>query len=103
MINNTWQYRAFGPATSVITLAAKGGAVLGGVWISAKGTTNVLTAADTASTTPVFTTGKFISSVASLARGWYAFGGGIACGTGLAVRVASMTGTILWRPSSAGV
>lgn len=103
MIDNSWQYRAFGPATSVIRLAVKGGATLGGIWISAKGTTNVFTAADTASTTPAFTTGKFISSVSSLARGLQSFDGGIACGTGLAVRVVSMTGTILWRPSSAGV
>ena len=101
---DAWQRRTFGPAASVIRLATKGGAVLGGIWISAKGTTNVFAAADTASATPVFTTGKFISSVSSLAKGMHSFGpDGIACGTGLAVTVASMTGTIFWRPSSAGI
>ncbi len=103
MNDQTWQYTTFGPATSVKVLATKGGAVLGGVWISAKGTTNVFTAADTASAAPVFTTRKFISSVTSLAKGMTTFGAGIACGTGLAVRVASMTGTIIWRPSSSGI
>lgn len=101
---DAWQRRTFGPAASVIKLASKGGAVLGGVWISAVGALNVFAAADTASAAPVFTTGKFISSVSSLARGMHSFGpDGIACGTGLAVSVASMTGVILWRPSSAGV
>ena len=102
---DAWQRRTFGPATSAIVLATKGGAVLGGIWISAKGTTNVFAAADTASAAPVFTTGKFISSVTSLGKGAYhRFGeDGIACGTGLAVRCVSMTGVILWRPSSAGV
>ena len=103
MIDNSWQYKTFGPATSAITLATKGGATLGGFWISAKGTTPVITAADTASAAPVFTTRKFLASTTLTAIGNVDFNGGIACGYGLAVRVASCSGTILWRPSSSGV
>ena len=99
---DAWQRRTFGPAASVIKLASKGGAVLGGVWISAVGAVPTFTAYDTASAAPALR--KIVSSVASLARGMHSFGpDGIGCGTGLAVRVVSMTCTVLWRPSSAGV
>ena len=97
---DSWQSRYFGPAASTVILAAKGGAVLGGVWISAKGTTPLISAFDTASATP---TQRRICSVTPTAVGPLDFLGGVGCGTGLVVKVASATGTILWRPSSAGV
>ena len=101
MIDNSWQYKKFGPATSAIVLATKGGATLGGFWISAKGTTPVIAAYDTASAAP--TLRPSVGSTTLTAIGNVDFNGGIMHGTGLCVRVASCTGTILWRPSSAGV
>ena len=103
MIDNSWQYKTFGPATSVFVLASKGGATLGGFWITAQGTSPTITAADTASAAPVFTTRKFLASTTLTAIGNVDFNGGIACGYGLAVRTASCTGAILWRPSSSGI
>ena len=96
----TFQIRRFGPAASTITLATKGGAVLGGVWIAAKGAAGKFTAYDSSAavaaaimlaTSSVGVIGKFFD------------GCPIEGGTGLAVKVTSCTGTIFWRPSSAGV
>lgn len=95
----TYQARKFGPATSVITLAKFGGAVLGGVWIAAKGAAGKMTVYDSSAaiaaqimvaTTSVGVIGKFLD------------GSPFMGGTGLAVRVASCTGTIFWRPGQAG-
>lgn len=97
----TFQARKFGPAASTITLATKGGAVLGGCWISAKGTTPSISAYDTSSATPsagnirVGSTVIAALGLADMMAHEY--------GTGLTVKVASCTGTIFWRPSSAGV
>lgn len=100
--NEIWQARKFGPAASTIQLATKGGATLGGIWISAKGTTPVLQAFDTASATPSLNV--IVASHTPTAVGMAVnLLGGIGCGNGLAVKVASATGTILFRPSNAGV
>ncbi len=99
---NTWQARKFGPAASTIVLATKGGAVLGGVWLSAKGTTPSFSAYDQASSTLVAANIK-VGSTTMTAIGLADFMGGIEFGTGLAFKAASCTGSIFWRPSSAGV
>ncbi len=99
---NTWQVRTFGAAASTITLATKGGAVLGGVWISAKGTTPTISAYDQASTSLLAANRKVCSTVLT-AIGPVDFLGGIEFGTGLQFKCASCTGSIFWRPSSAGV
>lgn len=95
---STWQYRTISGAASTILLSINGGAVLGGVWISSKGATGTLTAYDTASATP--TLRKFIASTASLGKGRTLIEAEV--GTGLAVKVASLTGCIFWRPGQAG-
>ena len=100
-IDNTWQAKTFGPAASTFSLATKGGAVLGGIWITAKGTNPSVSAFDTASATPSLRT--IVASHIPAAVGIINLLGGIGCGTGLAVKTASCTGTILWRPSNAGV
>jgi hypothetical protein len=97
----TFQARRFGPAASTITLATKGGAVLGGVWISARGTAPTFVAYDAVASV----TGSDIipsTAVPAAALGT-AQNVNIECGTGLTVKVASCSGTIFWRPSSAGV
>jgi len=97
MQSTTWIARKFGAAASTIALAAKGGAVLGGIFISAKGTTPIIKAYDA--------TASVAASAILTAHTPTALGlidlKGIQCGTGLTVIVASATGTILWRPSSA--
>lgn len=96
---DSYQTRKFGPAASVITLAKFGGATLGGVWISSKGAAGKMTVYDSSAavaaqimlaTTSVGVIGKFLD------------GSPISGGTGLAVKVASCSGTIFWRPGQAG-
>lgn len=98
---STFQGRVFGPAASTITLATKGGAVLGGVWISAKGTTPVVAGYDQASATLNAGTRR-LASCSPAAVGLIDVKG-IEFGLGMIIKVSSCTGTILWRPSSAGV
>lgn len=86
-------------ASSTIVLATKGGAVLGGIWVSTKGTTPQITVYDAAAST----TGADILPTTTLAAvGNAGIPQAIETGTGLTVKVASMTGTIFWRPSQAG-
>lgn len=96
----TWQYRTLTGAASTIVLSTKGGAVLGGIWISSKAAGGVIRAYDTASATP--TLNKFVASCLSLPKGRTDFGP-VEVGTGLVVATASIVGCIFWRPSSAGI
>ena len=95
----TWQYRRLTGAASTIVLSTKGGAVLGGVWVSSKTATGVIHAYDTASGTP--TLNKFIASCLSLPKGRTVIGP-VEVGTGLAIITASIVGAIFWRPSNSG-
>ncbi len=95
----TYQYRTLTGAASTIVLATKGGAVLGGVWISSKTATGIFQAFDTASATP--TLNPFVASVVSLPKGFNNLGP-VETGTGLVVKTASVKGCIFWRPSQAG-
>ena len=95
----TWQYRTLTGAASTIVLATGGGAILGGLWVSSKTATGVITCFDTASTTP--TKNKFIASTLSIAKGRTDFGP-TETGTGLVVKTASIVGCLMWRPSTAG-
>ena len=95
----TWQYRTLTGAASTIVLATKGGAVLGGVWVSSKTATGVLQAFDTASTTP--TLNPFVASTLSIPKGT-TFIGPIETGTGLVIKTASIKGHIFYRPTNAG-
>ena len=94
-----FQTRKFGPAASTFTLATKGGAVLGGVWISAKGTSPTVVAYDAVASV---TGTDILPSTAPAAVGLLDVKG-IGCGTGLTIKTASCTGTVLWQPSNAGV
>lgn len=95
----TYQYRTLTGAASTIVLSSKGGAVLGGVWISSKTATGILQVFDTASTTP--TLNPFVASCVSLPKGFTNLGP-TEVGTGLVVKTASVKGCIFWRPSQAG-
>ena len=93
----TWQYRTLTGAASTIVLSATGGAILGGLWLSSKTATGVITCFDTASATP--TKNKFIASTLSIAKGRTDFGP-VEVGTGLVVITASIKGCLMWRPAS---
>ena len=93
----TWQYRTLTGAASTIVLSASGGAILGGLGVSSKTATGVITCFDTASATP--TLRKFIASTLSIAKGRTDFGP-IEVGTGLVVKTASIVGCLMWRPAS---
>jgi hypothetical protein len=95
----TWQQRTLTGAASTIVLATKGGAVLGGIWISSKTATGVLQAWDTASATP--TLNNFVASCLSLPKGKSIIGP-VEVGTGLVVKTASIKGCLFWRPGQAG-
>jgi len=73
--------------------------VLGGIWVSSKTATGVITCFDTASATP--TLNKFVASTLSLPKGRTDFGP-VEAGTGLVVITASIKGCLMWRPSTAG-
>lgn len=96
----TWQYRTLTGAASTIVLSLKGGAVLGGIWISSKTATGVLQCFDTASATP--TLNAFVASCLSLPKGRTEIGP-VEVGTGLVVKTASIKGCLFWRPSSVAV
>lgn len=96
----TYQGTKFGIA-SVVRLAAAGGATLGGVWISTKGTTNKIAVYDAASTSKASAGALVVASTTSLAKG-FANLLGLELGRGLVVWTASCTGTIFWRPGQAG-
>ena len=96
----TFQVRTFGPASSTIALAKYGGATLGGIWISAKGTAPTIAVYDQASATPNGAK-KAIASTVLTAIGIQNTKE-IEMGTGLVITVASCTGSILWRPGPAG-
>lgn len=95
----SWQYRTLTGAISLITLATKGGATLGGIWISSKNAAGYVAAYDTVSATPAIN--KFVASVLSLPKGRTDFGP-IETGTGLIVKTGSITGCLMWRPGQAG-
>lgn len=95
----TWQQRTLTGAASTIVLSTKGGAVLGGVWISSKAAGGIIRAFDTASAVP--TLNKFIASCVSLPKGRTSLGP-TEVGTGLVIVTASIVGCIFWRPSQAG-
>ena len=97
MQSPTWMSRKFGPAASTISLAKSGGAVLGGIWITAKGTTPTVLAYDASASV---TAAVLVPSITPTAIGLIDFKG-IGCGTGLCVKVASCTGTIIYQPASA--
>lgn len=94
---NTYQYRKFG-AGSTVVLAKFGGAVLGGVWISTKGTAGKITVYDNSA--------SLLARVAIPSSSVGAVGNfmtkDVEFGTGLCVVAASCTGTIFWRPGAAG-
>lgn len=93
----TFQARKFG-AGSVVVLATKGGAVLGGVWISTKGTTPTIVAYDAAASV---TGSDVLPATVITAVGKQDFPA-FETGTGLTVKCLSCTGTIFWRPSNSG-
>ena len=93
----TYQYRTLNGDASTITLANKGGAVLGGMWVTSKTATGFVAAFDTASATP--TLNKFVASTLSLAKGRHDFGP-CETGTGLVVKTASVVGCLFWRPTA---
>lgn len=93
----TYQYRTLTGVASTITLATKGGAVLGGMWLSSKTATGFVAAYDTASASPSLN--KFVASTLSLAKGRHDFGP-VETGTGLVVKTASVVGCLYWRPTS---
>lgn len=95
----TWQQRTLTGAASTIVLSTRGGAILGGVWISSKTATGIIQAWDTASATP--TLNNFVASCVSLPKGRTDLGP-VEVGTGLVVKTASIKGCIFWRPSQAG-
>lgn len=95
----TWQYRTLTGVASTIVLSTKGGATLGGVWISSKTATGFISAFDTASATP--TLNKFVASTLSLGKGRHELGP-TETGTGLVFKTASVVGCIFWRPGQAG-
>ena len=94
----TYQYRTLTGVASTIVLATKGGAVLGGMWVSSKTATGFLAAFDTASATP--TLNPFVASTLSLSKGFQNFGP-VEVGTGLVVKTASVKGGLFWRPQPA--
>lgn len=92
-----YQAKTFGVG-STVSLAKFGGATLGGIWISTKGTTPTITVYDASASV----TGKvLIAATTSLAKGFQNIPA-IECGNGLAVKTASCTGTIFWRPGPVG-
>src|SRR5678816_2052526 len=93
----TYQYRTPTGVASTMVLATKGGAVLGGIWISSKTATAFVAAVDTASATP--TLNPFVASTLSLTKGLQNFGP-VEMGTGLVVKTASVKGCIFWRPQA---
>ena len=94
----TWMARKFGPAASTIALATKAGAVLGGIWITAKGTSPTIVAYDA---TASVAASAILPSHIPAALGLIDLKG-IGCGTGLTVLNASCSGVILFQPSNAG-
>ena len=94
----TYQYRTLNGAASTIALSTRGGAVLGGFWITSKTATGFVAAFDTASATPALN--KFVASTLSLAKGFYN-AGPVEVGTGLTIKTASVVGCVFWRPSGA--
>lgn len=95
----TYQYRKFGPTASTIPLATKGGAVLGGIWITAKGSAGKVSVFDSSASV---TAATIIAATSVGAVGKFLDGMPVETGTGLAVKVASCSGTIFWRPGQAG-
>ena len=92
----TYMARRFGPGASTIVLSTKGGAVLGGIWITAKGATPTIKAYDAAASV---TGSDILPSHIPAALGLIDLKG-VGCGTGLTVMNASCSGTILFQPSS---
>ena len=81
---------------AVTGYAKKGGAVIRGIFISSKGTSPTIQVYDnSASSTGDIVIPTFVPT----GVGWVDFGG-IGLGKGLAVKVASCTGTLVWQPAS---
>lgn len=94
----SYMVRKIGPAASTVTLAVKGGAVLKGIWVSAKGTSPTIVVYDAIAS--VTGTNIIPSFVPPTAGNMHDFGG-IGLGTGLTVKCASVTCTVVYQPSSA--
>lgn len=95
----TYQYRKFGSVASTILLAKAGGAVLGGIWITAKGAAGKITVFDNSAS---LNTAIAINTTSVGVIGKFFDGSPIEMGKGLAVKVSSCSGTIFWRPGQAG-
>lgn len=93
----TWQARTF-LAGSTVALAKVGGAVLGKIWISTKGTSPTIVVYDNSASlaTKVLVPSTVLTAIGSQDVG------PVEGGTGLCVKALSCTGTIYWRPSQAG-
>ena len=95
----TYQARTFGAAASTIVLANKGGAVLGGIWIAAKGAAGKITVYDGSTATAA---GIRVATTSVGVIGRFMDGNPVEFGAGLTVKTLSCTGTIFWRPGAAG-
>lgn len=91
----TFMARKFGVG-STVTLAVKGGAVLHGIWVSTKGVTGTFVAYDAATSV---TGADIIPSTIMSAKGWQEMGD-IGCGTGLTIKAGSVSGAVIYSPSS---
>ena len=94
----SWSYRKFGPTASTIVLAKKGGAILGGIWVTAKGTTPKIIAYDASASTASAAMFPSYTPTALGQSGALDFSGGLGTGAGLTVVVASVSGMIAWQP-----
>lgn len=92
----TYSGRKFGPAASTISLANHGGGFLGGIWVSAKGTSPTIVVYDASASVAA---SLLVPSFVPTGVGLVDFKG-IGLGNGLCVKVASCSGTILWQPAS---
>lgn len=92
----TYMARKFGPAASTVALSITGGAVLRGIWISAKGTAPTFVVYDAAASV---TGSNVVPSFIPAAVGWNELGG-IGLGTGLTFKCASCSGTVVYQPAS---
>jgi len=91
-----WQGRKFGPAASTISLSDGGGAILGGIWVSAKGTSPTIVVYEASASAA---TALLVPSFIPAAVGDCNIGP-IACKSGLCVKIASVSGVIKFMPSS---
>ena len=91
-MNREWQGTLL--AAGANTLATKGGAVLKGFFISAKGTSPTIRVDDAAASNA---TNTIVAQFIPTGVGFLDLGG-IGLGTGLFIKVASCTATAIWAP-----